>query len=86
MLNRVGQRFFDREADPKLADNLWSLREILRDSAGGKLSPANRDKLASIEDQTAKARASAGPKTIETLDLATRAIADIRKHTAAKEK
>lgn len=84
MLDRVRQRFFGREADPKLAEDLWSLREIIRESAGGKLSPANRDKLASIEDHAAKARPSAGPKTAETLDLVNRAIADIRKHTEGK--
>lgn len=86
MLNRVRQRFFGREAEPQLAEDLWSLREILRESAGGKLSPANRAKLASIEDRAAKARASAGPKTAETLDLVNRAVADIRKHTKEKEK
>ena len=86
MLNRVRQRFFGREAEPRLAEDLWSLREILRESAGGKLSPANRAKLASIEDRAAKARASAGPKTAETLDLVNRAVADIRKHTKEKEK
>ncbi len=86
MLDRVRQRFFGREAAAQLAEDLWLLREIIRDSAGGKLSPANRDKLVSIEDHAAKARPSAGPKTAEALDLVNRAIVDIRKHTAAKEK
>jgi hypothetical protein len=86
MLDRVRQRFFGREADSQLAEDLWFLREILRESAGGKLSPANRDKLASIEAHAAEARASAGPKTAETLHLIARAVADIRKHTAGSAK
>lgn len=81
MLHLVQKRFFGREADPKLSDALWSLREIIRESAGGKLSPANREKLKMFEEHAAQARSTAGPKTAETLDLIDRAIRDIRKHT-----
>jgi len=86
MGDRVRRRFFGREADPQLAKDLWTLREIILGSAGGKLSPANRDRLRPIEAHVAKARGSAYPKTEETLGLMARAIMDIRKHTEGEAK
>ena len=86
MLARVHKRFFGREAGPALAGDLWSLREILRTSAAGKLSRADREKLAPIEEHIAAARSTAGPKTVETLDLMSRAIRDIRQVTKSSAK
>ncbi len=84
MLALVARRFFGQADATQLAADLWSLREIFRASASGKLSPANREKLSPIEERVAAARAAATPRAAETLNLMTRAIQDIRRLPASR--
>jgi hypothetical protein len=91
---RVQRRFFGREAPEQLGLDLWALREILRTSSRGtwgvtnklwqylgkaKATPEAFDQADQIEKRVKQARATAGPKTLETLNLMTRAIDDLRK-------
>lgn len=85
MRERVQQRFFGHEAPHTLSQDLWDLREIVREASGSrKTKPAVLDKLAVIEDHVQQARPAATPKTAETLDLMTQAIADVRLHAKPK--
>lgn len=83
MKTRVRHRFFGREAPASLADDLWALREILRECAGRKISPESLAALGRIEENIARNRTAAGPKTRAGLDLMGRATQDIRKLCAA---
>ena len=80
MRRRVQQRFFGREAPPQLSRDFWQLREIIRSSCCGKpgVSPEHAQVLDEIENRVVQARAGAGPKTLESLDLMMRAINDTR--------
>lgn len=79
MKARVQRRFFGKTAPASCAEDLWALREILRESARRKLTPGNRRSLEEIEARVSQLRRSADPKTRAGLDLMTRAIEDIRK-------
>jgi len=79
MKQRVQRRFFGKEAPATLRDDLWALREILRECARKKISVENRDALGRIEKRVTQARQGASPKTLAGLDLMSRAIKDIRK-------
>lgn len=78
MKARVQRRFFGKAAPASCADDLWALREILRESARKKLSPANRRSLDEIEARISRLGRPADPKTRAGLHLMTRAIDDIR--------
>jgi len=81
MCGRVWQRFFGREASPGLGQDLWDLRELTREAASSrKKMPELQEKLSLIEQHVQQARSTASPKTAESLDLMTQAIADIRPH------
>jgi hypothetical protein len=78
---RVQRRFFGREAPANLGGDLWNLRELIREASGSpKNSPALQEKLTALEANIEAARSGASPKTAETLDLMTQAIADVRSH------
>ncbi len=84
MRERVQRRFFGREAPDHLSADLWDLRELIREaSSSRKQDPKRARRLADIEAHVNHARPSAGPKTLESLDLMTRAIADLRAHLEA---
>ncbi|HSW46273.1 MAG TPA: hypothetical protein VLM89_11955 [Phycisphaerae bacterium] len=78
MKTRVRQRFFGKEASPALGDDLWALREILRECAGRKMSAAHQETLKRMEKHINQAREGANPKTRSGLDLMSRAINDLR--------
>ncbi len=74
---RVQRRFFGKEAPASCGQDLWALREILRESAGKKITPENRQLLNAIAGRVDQARSSASPKTRAGLALMDRAIRDI---------
>ena len=61
-----------------MSDDLWALREILRECAHKKISAEKRETLSKIEEHVNQARHGASPKTQAGLDLMSRAITDIR--------
>ena len=94
MRRRVQQRFFGDDARDQLGKDLWELREVMRDASAGAwgpssgvwgyvgckpLNPAAEAQLQRLENDIKQARAEASPKTLDGLDLMTRAITDIRK-------
>lgn len=85
MRERIQQRFFGREASCDLSQHLWDLRELIREASSlgkkKKRTPAMTEAMLRIEQSIQKAHPTAGPKTRETLDLMTQAIADIRTNT-----
>ncbi|GAG23396.1 unnamed protein product, partial [marine sediment metagenome] len=86
MHQRVHDRFFGREAPRDLAEDFWSLREIIRKAASSKEMTADlREALTRIEQHVEKARTSADPKTLDALALMTRAINDTQDHFRAKK-
>jgi hypothetical protein len=95
MHQRVQQRFFGSEAFEQLGKDLWELREVMREASADAwglsagvwgyrgckpLSAAADGQLQKLEEDIKKARPRASPKTLEGLDLMTRAINDIRKY------
>ncbi|UCD29974.1 MAG: hypothetical protein JSV03_05730 [Planctomycetota bacterium] len=84
MKKRVQRRFFGKEAPATLSDDLWVLREILRESAGKKISVKNRESLSRIEKVVNQTRRGASLKTQAGLDLMSRAINDIRRFCIAE--
>jgi hypothetical protein len=80
MRARIQQRFFGREASAQLSQDLWDLRELIREAGPGKMTPGIDEALKRMESHIAQARPNAGPKTLETLDLMAKAIQDTRKH------
>ncbi len=96
---RVHDRFFGAEAPQSLADDFWSLREVIRTTpvaapyrqgAGaqkkGKISEQNLRRLASITASIDAAWPQASPKTREGLELMRKAIADTRGHFEVSDK
>ena len=78
MKQRVGKRFFGRGAATEWVEHLWSLRELMRETAGRKIRPAQLERLARIEAAIAAGHDGASPKAREGLDLMARAASDIR--------
>jgi hypothetical protein len=78
MKSRVQRRFFGKDAPATCTQDLWALREILRESSRKKIAPENRKLLDAIQGRVAETRQSAGPKTRAGLDLMIRAIEDIQ--------
>ncbi len=75
----VQRRFFGREASAVLGEDLWTLRELIREAVDSrKRKPALTEKLAVIEAHVQQARTGATPKTSETLDLMSAAIHDVQ--------
>ena len=79
MKSRVQKRFFGKEAPAALCDDIWALREIMRECAGKKISVENKEALGKIEKHVDEARQKVSPKTRNGLDLMSRAIDDIHK-------
>jgi hypothetical protein len=78
---RAAARFFGADAASGLTGDFWSLREILRLSAGkGKMPKARLSELTRISEAVEAAWLSASPKTREGLVLMRTAIADTRTH------
>jgi len=72
------KRFFGREAPRHLADDVWTLREVIR-------SKRRTEQLNDIEKHIELAKTHAGPKTSDGLALMTRAVNDIRAHLTKKK-
>lgn len=83
MKARVQRRFFGKDAPASCGEDLWTLREVLRESAKKKLSPKNRETLEGIQARIDRVRPDAGPKTRAGLELMARAIEDIHRFCAA---
>ncbi|MFB3906560.1 MAG: hypothetical protein ACE15E_24225 [Acidobacteriota bacterium] len=92
---RTQARFFGSDAPEYLSQDLWTLREMIRNvsrvwglgSDGrwgytGECSAksGDLDRLDPIARRIEQARSSAGPKGLESLDLMYRAVCDIRAH------
>ncbi|HXK58844.1 MAG TPA: hypothetical protein PLP42_03025 [Acidobacteriota bacterium] len=94
MLDRVYARFCGREAPRQLAQAVWELRETMVEapsaqSQGQAFEPSTHvqhskeellRRLSEIEQVVNQAAANASPKTMETLRLMRKAIADTRRH------
>jgi hypothetical protein len=80
----VQTRFFGKEASDQQGNDFWRLQDLIRVFAAGKPTAENLQSLAEIEQRINQARATASPKTHESLDLMTRAINDIRKFSGVK--
>jgi hypothetical protein len=77
MVDLTQQRFFGKDAPRHLAADLWKLREMIRTRKG-------LHELNSIEDHIKEARESAGPKTMQGLNLMTRAVDDLHRYSTKK--
>ena len=98
---RIQRRFFGREAPIQLSKDLWELRELIRAASSKawgvtssqqwgykgceQASPEIRVQLDVIEQRIKQARPTASPKTLEGLNLMTRAITDIRSYCNKKK-
>ena len=78
MRDRTQERFFGNEAPDYLSDDLWKLREIIRNKRGV-------NQLSEIERHIEEAKTSASPKTLEGLEIMTRAVTDIRTYLPKKK-
>ena len=92
-LRRTQARFFGSEAPEFLGRDLWTLREMIRNSSRGvwtlaengewgfvgkcAAKPGDLDSLDPITRRIEKARQGAGPKTTEGLELMAGAVADL---------
>ncbi|HXK58845.1 MAG TPA: hypothetical protein PLP42_03030 [Acidobacteriota bacterium] len=97
-LRRTQARFFGSEAPEFLGRDLWTLREMIRNSSRGvwtlaengewgfvgkcAAKPGDLDSLDPITRRIEKARQGAGPKTTEGLELMAGAVADLRSFCA----
>jgi hypothetical protein len=79
MRDRTQKRFFGSEAPKHLGDDLWKLREIIRTKKGV-------EQVGEIEQHIQKAGSNAGPKTLEGLEVMTRAVNDIYKYLPRKNR
>jgi hypothetical protein len=98
---RVQRRFFGKEAAIELSKDLWELREVIRAASSKawgvtssqewgykgceQVSPEVLVHLGAIEQRIKQARPTASPKTLEGLNLMTRAITDIRSYCNKKK-
>lgn len=83
---QVRRGFFGAEADAILARDLWDLREMILTAAQGKVLPeAALKNLGEMEARLRQARATASPKTAETLDRMERGIRHVREHARMPE-
>ena len=79
MHDRTQERFFGKEAPRQLAEDLWTLREIIR-------TKKRVGQLGEIEQHIQQVSANASPKTSEGLKLMTRAVDDIHKYLPPKKR
>jgi hypothetical protein len=79
MKQRVGRRFFGRDATKELTDHLWALREVFRGTTNRKIRPPQLQTLAEIEQAARAAHKNARPKAREGLDEMLAAIDDLRR-------
>jgi hypothetical protein len=79
MRDRTQKRFFGSEAPKHLGDDLWKLREIIRTKKGV-------EQVGEIEQHIQEAGSNAGPKTLEGLEVMTRAVNDIHKYLPRKNR
>jgi hypothetical protein len=75
MCDRIQRRFFGHDAPKRLGDDLCKLREIIRTRTG-------LEQMDAIEQRMKEARSNAGPKTMQGLNIMTRAANDIHKYLA----
>lgn len=85
MKARVRAGFFGAEVDAQLVEDLWELREILRESAGGAARAENRARVEAMVSRMEAARGAASAKTRATLDLMAAAIADLQERAFPAE-
>lgn len=78
MRDRTQERFFGNEAPDYLSGDVWKLREIIRSKRGV-------NQLGEIERHIEEAKTSASPKTLEGLEIMTRAVTDIRTYLPKKK-